>query len=86
MKTATLKEITEEFGIRLTDLVDYEIYIERGILEIKLKKNSGVTANDPIYQLGKHPISTGIQDGSVNHDKFVYGNEQFDTGIEPRQI
>lgn len=30
--------------------------------------------DDPIWQLGKHPVRLGISDGSVNLDQYLYGN------------
>jgi hypothetical protein len=30
--------------------------------------------DDPIWQLGKDPISLDVTDGSINHDKYIYDN------------
>jgi hypothetical protein len=27
---------------------------------------------DPIWQFGKNPVDTGLTDGAVNHDKYLY--------------
>lgn len=29
--------------------------------------------DDPIWQLGKNPISLDITDGSTAHDRYIYG-------------
>ena len=29
--------------------------------------------DDPILNLGKHPVECGLEDLSVNHDKYLYG-------------
>lgn len=28
---------------------------------------------DPILGLGKHPVRTGVRDGSTEHDHYLYG-------------
>ena len=35
---------------------------------------SGPAADDPIWGLGRNPVSTGVTDGSVNHDHYIYGD------------
>src|SRR5690606_29044475 len=35
---------------------------------------SGYDPNDPIWSWGSDPIDIGITDGSVNLDKYVYGD------------
>ncbi len=37
-------------------------------------KPSGYDPNDPIWSWGRDPIDIGITDGSVNLDKYVYGD------------
>lgn len=27
---------------------------------------------DPIFKLGKNPVDTGISDGAVHHDQYLY--------------
>ena len=49
-------------------------------VEIRRKKNLILVVpsptQDPIYKLGKNPVSTGLGDASENHDKYLYrGNE-----------
>jgi hypothetical protein len=29
--------------------------------------------NDPIWNLGKNPITLDVTDASANHDKYIYG-------------
>ncbi len=33
----------------------------------------GIPEDDPLWQLGRNPVRAGITDGSVNHDKYIYG-------------
>jgi len=42
------------------------------------KKNNVITIrpieqDDPIFGLGKNPVSCGVVDGSTEHDKYIYG-------------
>lgn len=45
--------------------------------EVEIRKEPGkilvLPAEDPILGLGKNPIRTGVRDGSVNHDRYIYG-------------
>jgi len=31
---------------------------------------------DPIYGLGRSPVDCGVPDGSVNHDRYLYGSPE----------
>jgi hypothetical protein len=31
--------------------------------------------DDPIFQLGKRPVATGVADAAADHDKYVYNNK-----------
>jgi hypothetical protein len=59
-------------------LIIPEEFLE-GIEEFEIRKEDGflilIPTNepDPILELGKHPVKTGVSDGSVNHDKYIYG-------------
>lgn len=33
----------------------------------------GIAEDDPIMQMGRNPVRAGVTDGSVNHDKYIYG-------------
>jgi hypothetical protein len=49
-------------------------------VEIRRKKNLIVVVpspeQDPIYKLGKNPVSTGLGNAAENHDQYLYrGNE-----------
>lgn len=45
--------------------------------EVEVRKEDGrvviLPAEDPIQNLGKNPVSTGIRDGSENHGRYLYG-------------
>lgn len=49
-----------------------------GIEEVEIHKENGfilvmpVTVNDPVFNIGKHPIEDEITDASVNHDHYIY--------------
>jgi hypothetical protein len=32
-----------------------------------------VQVDDPIFDLGKQPISLDVEDASLNHDRYLYG-------------
>ena len=50
-----------------------------GIDEVEIRKEQNVivvvpvTANDPMLELGKQPITLDVDDASVNHDRYLYG-------------
>lgn len=50
----------------------------RGVKEVEITKEDNniivipIDEDDPIFQLGKNPINSGITDGSINHDKYLY--------------
>lgn len=52
-----------------------------GIAEVDIRKHNGVVMvipvgkDDPIYNIGKNPVITGITDASENLDKYIYGGE-----------
>jgi hypothetical protein len=52
----------------------------KGIKEVEVHRQNGfiivmpVGAEDPIFNIGKNPVKLGIKDGSVNHDKYIYGS------------
>lgn len=45
-------------------------------VEIRREKNYIIvipfSAEDPILRFGKNPVSGGVKDASVNHDKYIY--------------
>ena len=51
----------------------------KGVKEVEVRQQNGliilvpVGAKDPIFDIGKHPVKSGIKDGSINHDKYIYG-------------
>jgi len=52
----------------------------KGIKEVEIRRQNGlivvvpVGEKDPIFNLGKNPVKSGVTDGSVNHDKYIYGS------------
>ena len=77
MPTATLKKVTKELGLSQDDLVRYHKHNDTAIIEVDLKKAKTKTRSfkkDPIAKLGKTPVHSGVSDGSINHDKYLYRN------------
>ena len=52
-----------------------------GITEVDIRKQNGVIVvipagkDDPLYDIGKNPVVTGVNDASENLDKYIYGGE-----------
>jgi hypothetical protein len=52
----------------------------KGIKEVDIRRQNGLIVvvplgeKDSIFNLGKNPVKSGITDGSVNHDKYIYGS------------
>ena len=52
----------------------------KGVKEVDIRRQNGliivvpVSEKDPIFNLGKNPVKSGVTDGSVNHDKYIYGS------------
>lgn len=76
MPTAPLKKVTEELGIAPDDMVRYYKKGNKAIIEVKIKQTKIHERKDPIFELGKDPVSTGIADGSINHNKYIYRNNE----------
>ncbi|MBV9210416.1 MAG: hypothetical protein JOZ52_07295 [Acidobacteria bacterium] len=50
----------------------------KGIEEVEIRKENDLVVvvpitDDPILQLGKHPVADELEDASENHDKYIYG-------------
>ena len=51
----------------------------KGVREVKIKKDDNcilvtpISTNDPIFQLGKHPVECNIRDAAEKHDHYIYG-------------
>ena len=49
-----------------------------GIDEVEIRKEQSaiifmpVLPDDPILNLGRHPIALNVEDASVNHDRYLY--------------
>lgn len=52
-----------------------------GITEVDIRKQNGIIMvvpagkDDPIYDIGKDPVASGVSDASENLDKYIYGGE-----------
>ncbi len=52
-----------------------------GIDEVDIRKEEGailvvpVSGSDPIFELGRHPLSVDLTDASEKHDRYLYGRE-----------
>ena len=52
----------------------------KGVKEVDIRRQNSliivvpVREKDPIFNLGKNPVKSGVTDGSVNHDKYIYGS------------
>jgi len=52
-----------------------------GVDEVDIHKEDGaivvvpVNGSDPIFNLGKHPISDELTDASEKHDRYLYGRQ-----------
>ena len=52
-----------------------------GITEVDIRKQNGVIVvipagkDDPIFNIGKDPVVSGVSDASENLDKYLYGGE-----------
>jgi len=49
----------------------------KGIEEVEIRKEDNLIlvvpiSDDPIFQLGKHPIEGDVEDASENHDAYIY--------------
>lgn len=51
----------------LGDAKEAEIHTERGRIVVVLDPK-----DDPIWNLGKNPITIDVTDGAANHDKYIY--------------
>lgn len=52
----------------------------KGVKEVEIHKERNVIVvtptmltEDPITELGRHPIQSGTTDASLNHDEYLYG-------------
>jgi len=71
MKAAVNKEgvlIPKEM---LGDAKEVEIQQENGCIVVLPIP----APDDPIFELGKLPVECGVQDGAVEHDKYLYDNK-----------
>jgi len=47
----------------------------RGLIKISDDFDEPIRADDPIFNIGRNPVSCGISDASENLDKYLYGGE-----------
>ncbi len=49
-----------------------------GVEEVEIRREKDrvvvqpVRPDDPIMELGRHPITTDVDDASLNHDRYLY--------------
>ncbi len=49
-----------------------------GIDEVELRQEENVIVvvpvmlDDPIFELGQHPVTVDVDDASINHDRYLY--------------
>jgi virulence-associated protein VagC len=55
------------------------IKLLKGVKQVDIRKEAGrivlrpvPSAGDPVFQLGKRPVKTGMSDASSRHDKYLY--------------
>ena len=53
----------------LGEATEVEIFEEPGRVVVILDREA-----DPIWGLGKNPVTLDVTDASVNHDKYIYDN------------
>jgi virulence-associated protein VagC len=66
--------------VKVTDsgvLIPREILPDVDELDVRVEGDSVLLTpardvNDPIWEMGKDPVTCGIPDGSVNHDRYLY--------------
>lgn len=51
----------------------------RGVKEVEIRKQGrnivvepSVPESDPVFELGKTPVRSGVDDGAANHDAHLY--------------
>jgi hypothetical protein len=47
----------------------------QGLIKISDDFDEPISADDPIFNIGRNPVSCGISDASENLDKYLYGGE-----------
>ena len=51
----------------------------KGVRRVEIRKSrkriivTPAHTSDPLSKLGKKPVDCGVTDGSINHDKHLYG-------------
>ena len=71
---AEKKSFSEYVRQSLGETTKNKVY---GISKKPKKKKSSVWKDAPIWNISKYrPYSSGIKDGSVHHDKYIYGPDQ----------
>ncbi len=54
-------------------------HLLEGVDEVEIRQEQNailvlpITDDDPILQLGMHPITDDVDDGSEHHDHYLYG-------------
>ena len=61
-----LKEQSARYRISMAEVI-------RRLLDRELEKNEEIIEDDPIFRLGREGFATGRKNGSLNHDRYIYG-------------
>lgn len=61
-----LKEQSVRYRISMAEVV-------RRLLDRELEKNEEIIEDDPVFRLGREGFATGRKNGSLNHDRYIYG-------------
>jgi virulence-associated protein VagC len=70
-------------GIMKVKVTEKGVIIPKELLngadEVDIRKDNNLIVitpkakDDPILEFGKNPVSCGVPDASVQHDKYIYG-------------
>lgn len=80
-KTMTIKSSEEIYNVTESGVTIPKQFLG-GVEKVLVRKEKDVIVvvllqkDDPIFQLGKHPITMGISNASTNHDDYLYGRSE----------
>lgn len=61
-----LKESAARYGSSIADVV-------RRLIDKEMGAGEPTSQADPLFRLAERPVKTGRRDGSVRHDRYIYG-------------
>jgi len=75
-KESVMKALVDKNGVLIPKR------LLKGITAVEIRKERGhiivlplPSADDPVFELGKHPVKSGISDAAKHHDKYLYGGK-----------